>query len=210
MAETVGLVLGTLSVFDQALECFRYVRVGRDFGNDFEMYQLRLDLLGLRLSRWGKVAGMDSASSDDDLTFPKDRCKQAKETLNGIVKQFERATTNEKDLLQDKAITDSSQMSTLSERIEILAISRLSKKRKNSLAAKINGPCTRRTSTLSSWITSKSSSTASSPYSFPTQVHRWRGIFAPRKFPILYRKTRNFSILSRKPSVIKTRSYRNN
>ncbi|USP81614.1 hypothetical protein yc1106_08888 [Curvularia clavata] len=65
MAETAGLVVGVValaSLFNNTVECFEFVQLGRAFGKDFQTSQLKLDNARLRLSRWGK-----SLSLEDDV-----------------------------------------------------------------------------------------------------------------------------------------------
>jgi hypothetical protein len=60
-AETAGLVAGVVALaglFNTALECFEFVQLGRNFGNNFQTSQLKLDSARLRLSRWGKSLGL--------------------------------------------------------------------------------------------------------------------------------------------------------
>ena len=65
MAETAGLVVGVVALaglFNNTVECFEFVQLGRTFGKSFQTSQLKLDNARLRLSRWGK-----SLSLDDDV-----------------------------------------------------------------------------------------------------------------------------------------------
>ncbi|KAK4109352.1 hypothetical protein N656DRAFT_783280 [Canariomyces notabilis] len=62
MAEVFGVVAGALSVvglFKNCIDCFEYIRLGRNFGDDYERYQLRLDTAKLRLERWGTAIGIN-------------------------------------------------------------------------------------------------------------------------------------------------------
>jgi hypothetical protein len=62
MAETAGLVVGIVALaglFNNAVECFDFVQLGRSFGKDFQTSQLKLDNARLRLSRWGKSLRLD-------------------------------------------------------------------------------------------------------------------------------------------------------
>jgi len=67
MAEVFGVVAGALSVaalFNNCVDCFEYIQLGRHFGSDFERCQLKLDILKIRLSRWGQAVAIN-----DDLCF---------------------------------------------------------------------------------------------------------------------------------------------
>ncbi|EGU74155.1 hypothetical protein FOQG_19194 [Fusarium oxysporum f. sp. raphani 54005] len=58
MAEIFGTVAGALSVaalFNNCVDCFEYIQLGRHFGRDFERCQLKLDIAKTRLSRWGEA-----------------------------------------------------------------------------------------------------------------------------------------------------------
>ncbi|KAJ4264357.1 hypothetical protein NW762_005555 [Fusarium torreyae] len=57
MAEVFGVVASALSVaalFNNCVDCFEYVQLGRQFGRDFERSQLKLDIARTRLGRWGE------------------------------------------------------------------------------------------------------------------------------------------------------------
>ncbi|KAH7466716.1 Heterokaryon incompatibility protein s [Fusarium oxysporum f. sp. matthiolae] len=61
MAEIFGTVAGALSVaalFNNCVDCFEYVQLGRHFGRDFERCQLKLDIAKARLSRWGEAVAI--------------------------------------------------------------------------------------------------------------------------------------------------------
>ena len=47
MAELFGIVAGTLSVaglFNNAVDCFEYIQLGRNFGTDYQTCRIRLDI----------------------------------------------------------------------------------------------------------------------------------------------------------------------
>jgi hypothetical protein len=59
MAELFGTVAGALSVaalFNNCVECFEYIQLGRHFRQDYERCRLKLDIAQTRLSRWGAAA----------------------------------------------------------------------------------------------------------------------------------------------------------
>ncbi|CAG5138832.1 uncharacterized protein ALTATR162_LOCUS448 [Alternaria atra] len=67
MAEAAGLVVGVVALaglFNNTVECFEFVQLGRTFGKDFQTSQLKLDSARLRLSRWGKSLSLDSNVPD--------------------------------------------------------------------------------------------------------------------------------------------------
>ncbi|KAE8442729.1 hypothetical protein EG329_002920 [Mollisiaceae sp. DMI_Dod_QoI] len=62
MAEAAGLTLGVValaSLFNNAVECFEFIQLGRSFGKNFQTSQLKLDNARLRLSRWGFSLGLN-------------------------------------------------------------------------------------------------------------------------------------------------------
>ncbi|CZR68791.1 uncharacterized protein PAC_18690 [Phialocephala subalpina] len=59
--EPVSFAVGIVSLaglFSTAVEAFEYVQLGRSFGQNFQVNLLRLDVLQLRLSRWGEAVGI--------------------------------------------------------------------------------------------------------------------------------------------------------
>jgi hypothetical protein len=67
MAEAAGLVVGVVALaglFNNTVECFEFVQLGRTFGKDFQTSQLKLDNARLRLSRWGKSLHLDENIRD--------------------------------------------------------------------------------------------------------------------------------------------------
>ncbi|KAF9730016.1 hypothetical protein PMIN06_012947 [Paraphaeosphaeria minitans] len=67
MAEAAGLVAGVVALaglFNNTVECFEFVQLGRSFGKSFQTSQLKLDNARLRLSRWGKSLGLDDDVRD--------------------------------------------------------------------------------------------------------------------------------------------------
>lgn len=77
-----------ISLFNFAVSCFDRIQLAREFEDDFETYQLKLDILQIRLSRWGEAAGItantnkaiESKDSDSDAKPVND----AERLLSGI------------------------------------------------------------------------------------------------------------------------------
>jgi hypothetical protein len=91
------LSLAIVRLFNNALEWFRIVRVGLDTDRDMETYQLRLDIAGLRLSRWGKSTGLDTCTaSQTSASLTPDERILCEETLKQINKLFEDAPASQK------------------------------------------------------------------------------------------------------------------
>lgn len=63
MAEAFGAVAGALSVaalFNNCVDCFGYIQLGRRFGRDFERCQLKLDITRPRISRWEEAVDVNA------------------------------------------------------------------------------------------------------------------------------------------------------
>lgn len=151
--ETSGLIVGVFglaSLFNNVIDCFEYVHIGRLFGSSFELYLLKLDNAQLRLSRWGDALGLSGGAVDDATALPSnvwsetDKSK-AEQNLGQILEQFNEAMKisaqykigkepeSENLSIQDEGILE---MTTLSLHKRTRAIA---KKRQNraSLAKKI-------------------------------------------------------------------------
>ncbi|MCJ1227993.1 hypothetical protein MMC12_004652 [Toensbergia leucococca] len=65
--EPVGLTVGIVALaglFNNAVDCFEYVQLGRNFGTNFQTSLLKLDNARLRLSRWGQSVGLSGGLED--------------------------------------------------------------------------------------------------------------------------------------------------
>jgi hypothetical protein len=51
---TIASALSVAALFNNCVNCFEYIQLGRDFGRDYERCQLKLDIAKTRLSRWGQ------------------------------------------------------------------------------------------------------------------------------------------------------------
>ncbi|KAF2181394.1 hypothetical protein K469DRAFT_458835, partial [Zopfia rhizophila CBS 207.26] len=59
--EAAGLavsVVALAALFNNTIECFEFIQIGRTFGKNYQTSQLKLDNARLRLSRWGKSLGL--------------------------------------------------------------------------------------------------------------------------------------------------------
>jgi len=94
MAEGVGLAVGIVSLaglFTNAVQCFEYVQLGRQFGKNFQTSQLKLDNSRLRLSRWGESLGLGSITENGTLQEHIDTAAdvgQAEAVLGQIIDLF--------------------------------------------------------------------------------------------------------------------------
>jgi hypothetical protein len=116
MAEVVGLVLGAVGLaglFNNVLDCFEYIHIGKTFGGNFQTSLLKLDNARLRLSRWGDALGF-SGGGVRDATFlpdgidPEDK-DHAEKLLGQILMLFDDVGKetdqfkNDESLLEDAA-----------------------------------------------------------------------------------------------------------
>ena len=89
---TFGVVAGALSVaalFNNCVECFEYIQLGRQFGQDYERCQLKLDVVRTRLGRWGQAVDINHDARFATNT-PNDQTAQlAKTHLEAIVHLFQ-------------------------------------------------------------------------------------------------------------------------
>ncbi|KAK1472483.1 hypothetical protein CCUS01_05868 [Colletotrichum cuscutae] len=63
MAETFGTIAGALSVaalFNNCVNCFELVQLGRSFGRDYELCRIKVDITKARLSRWGTAIDINN------------------------------------------------------------------------------------------------------------------------------------------------------
>lgn len=96
MAEAAGLAVGALSLaglFNNAVQCFEFVQLGRSFGRDFETSQLKLECARLRLSRWGAALGLGEDLQDETLLEKRfgSQTTEAKHLLGQALAVFEEA-----------------------------------------------------------------------------------------------------------------------
>ena len=140
MAEAAGIALsaiGIAALFNNALECFQLYRVGQAFGQDFETYQIRLDLLQLRLSQWGEAVGLDKVGENDKLPFDNINLELAQRALDQIVSLFDKATTKVDN--HDPAAAEanpSAKLRNLCGKMHGLSVKRMNKAREPSMLTK--------------------------------------------------------------------------
>ena len=96
--ETVGLTAGLLNIvglFNNAIDCFEYIQLARNFGITFQLSLLKLDVERLRLSRWGKAMGISGDTSDLQLlrqtSISEHEIKEAEDLLGLVLKLMEDA-----------------------------------------------------------------------------------------------------------------------
>jgi len=96
--EGAGLAVGIVALattFNNAVDCFEYVQLGRAFGTDFQTGMLRLEHERLRVSRWGQAIGLSGEIKDTSsvllATAPPENVTKADDTLKQILGLFAKA-----------------------------------------------------------------------------------------------------------------------
>jgi hypothetical protein len=96
--EAGGLAVGIVALaglFNNAVDCFEYVQLGRSFGTNFQTSLLKLDNARLRLSRWGQAVGLsgelEDARSLREATVQKEDIPKAERVLGQILELFANA-----------------------------------------------------------------------------------------------------------------------
>ena len=96
--EPAGLALGIVALagtFNNAIDCFEYIRLGRAFGTNFQTSLLKLDNARLRLSRWGESVGLNNDFSNAHnvrlATGPPEDVATAERVLSQITGLFANA-----------------------------------------------------------------------------------------------------------------------
>ncbi|RYP25132.1 hypothetical protein DL765_000013 [Monosporascus sp. GIB2] len=86
--EAFSTVAGALSVamlFNNCVNCFEYIQLGRHFGWDYERCQLKLDIAKTRLSRWGQAVAIN-----DDPRFTTDKPEdKSSQQVQAILEEIE-------------------------------------------------------------------------------------------------------------------------
>jgi hypothetical protein len=95
MAEAAGLAIGVIALaglFNNTVECFEFIQLGRSFGKDYQTSQLKLDTARLRLSRWGKSLHLDedirNTTSLQGLFHSRLNIEHAEDLLRRITELF--------------------------------------------------------------------------------------------------------------------------
>ncbi|SCO78477.1 related to Heterokaryon incompatibility protein s [Fusarium oxysporum] len=96
MAEIFGVVASALSVaalFNNVVDCFEYIQLGRNFGEDYQTCQVKLDIARLRLSRWGDAVKINNDSRFTEVKPSNNQVRVAKNTLEQLLNLFRNAHT---------------------------------------------------------------------------------------------------------------------
>ncbi|PSN61267.1 hypothetical protein BS50DRAFT_562753 [Corynespora cassiicola Philippines] len=93
--EASSLAIGTVTLaglFNNAVDCFEYVQLGRNFGTNFQTSLLKLDNARLRLSRWGQAVGLsgsvEHARSLQESSVKIEDIPKAEKVLGQILELF--------------------------------------------------------------------------------------------------------------------------
>lgn len=93
--EPVGLgigIAGLAGAFTACIDCFEYIQLGRQFGQDFGKCLLKLDTAKLRMSRWGVAIRLGSEPHlPPQLSVTEEEIILAKSLLEQILESFEDA-----------------------------------------------------------------------------------------------------------------------
>ena len=78
-------------MFTTCVDCFEYVELGRNFGNDFGKCLLRLDVAKLRMLQWGESIGLSPQQHTTNLQLSGQEAQVAEDLLGQIQDSFSRA-----------------------------------------------------------------------------------------------------------------------
>ncbi|KAF1960185.1 hypothetical protein CC80DRAFT_438777 [Byssothecium circinans] len=113
--EAGGLAVGLVALaglFNNAVDCFEFVQLARNIGKDFQTDLLKLDNAGLRLSRWGKAAGLSgqvaNAQSLRSTILSTEDIPKAEELLGQVLELFKDAERESGKFKSQAAAGDSS------------------------------------------------------------------------------------------------------
>lgn len=120
-------LVSLVSVFENAITCFARVRMAKTFGSDLQLFMLRLEVLHLRLTRWGETLGLNKpikeirTPSTEAQTLAIKLLKQIKAHFEDAVKVVEGLDIGE-DVAASTA--DLGDKKTLVERMHAMSIKR--------------------------------------------------------------------------------------
>ncbi|KAL9036035.1 MAG: hypothetical protein Q9214_006313 [Letrouitia sp. 1 TL-2023] len=99
--EPVGLgigIAGLAGALTACIDCFEYIQLGRQFGQDYGKFLLKLDVAKLRISRWGVAMGLGSepqlrpqiSASDENIRLAQSLLEQIQESFEDAERISER------------------------------------------------------------------------------------------------------------------------
>lgn len=128
--EAGGLAVGIVALaglFNNAVDCFEYVQLGRSFGTNFQTSLLKLDNARLRLSRWGQAVGLsgniENVQSLEAAVIPAEDIPKAEKILGQILELFADAE-GVSTKLKNRASTDGSSLMVLDIQVDMDPVSR--------------------------------------------------------------------------------------
>ncbi|KAJ9644082.1 hypothetical protein H2199_003950 [Coniosporium tulheliwenetii] len=151
MADLAGLIIGSVALtglFNNCVDTFQYIQLGRNFGNDYETSLVKLDVVKLRFMRWGALMTIRAGADSQNLrsaASPQEE-EVAERLLGQILGAFERAKQTSKTFQTigkpDELIVDtqprSGSMTALHDHLQSKMHKRCSERqKKTSLTAKV-------------------------------------------------------------------------
>lgn len=91
--EAVGFAIGAGSLagaFTACVDCFEYIQLGRQFGQDYGKCLLKLDAAKVRITRWGVAMGLGPVLSLE-RRYSKSDIEMARNLLDQIMESFNEA-----------------------------------------------------------------------------------------------------------------------
>lgn len=93
--EPVGLgigIAGLAGAFTACIDCFEYIQLGRQFGQDYGKSLLKLDTAKLCISRWGAAIGLGlEPLFKPQISASNEEIRLAQSLLEQILESFEDA-----------------------------------------------------------------------------------------------------------------------
>ena len=94
MAEAIGLAFAVVGLFNDVVDIFQYIQIGKNFGRDATTYALLLMHVQLDFSRWGEAVGLKDLDTDQHpndlgltgLSFSAEKLPKLRATLEQIQK----------------------------------------------------------------------------------------------------------------------------
>lgn len=101
--------VGLAGAFNTCMQCFEYVQLGRGFGEDSGKCTLQLDVVRLRMSRWGTAAGLSPGFRRfQPATVSREEYEVAQDLLEQIQALLQSVEERSKSYKKMKALRQSS------------------------------------------------------------------------------------------------------
>lgn len=82
----MDLASTTITLFDFAVSCLGRIQLAREFKNDFAKHQLQLNILQVRLTRWGELAGIETKG--DDTSAPSQPMSESAQSADKLLQEI--------------------------------------------------------------------------------------------------------------------------